>query len=117
MSMTPNQIFAVQIVGGGTGEKALVREKSSLDNVTAAPSWAVYSGHTYLFVGSAAISSQAYVYQVDITSNLIKNQFTGSTTSINDSVRLINNRAYAVNDGGKLYVLDAASTGPGAFTN
>jgi hypothetical protein len=117
MSMTPNQIFAVQIVGGGSGEKALVREKSSVDNVTAAPSWAVYSGHTYLFVGSAAVSSQAYIYQVDITANTIANSFTGATFNVNDSVRLINNRAYAVTDGGKLFFLNASNTTAGGFTN
>ena len=112
-----NRIFALQIAGGAA-EKTLVDNSptpfASVGAVTAALSSAVYSGKTYVFAGSADVSNQAYVYQVDITGNVAQAVYlgsTGATAGINGSVSVINNRAYAVSDAGKLFVLDATLAG------
>jgi hypothetical protein len=110
-------VFAVQIVAGGAGEKALVRTVGSVSAVAAAPSWARYAGATYLFLGSTATSGQAFIYRINMTTGSVQSSFSGATSTVNDSVRLINNHAYAVTDGGTMHVLDAANFGVGAFTN
>jgi hypothetical protein len=110
-------MFAVQIVAGGSGEKALARTVSTLNAVTATPSWAVNSGKTYVFLGSAASAGTAYVYRVNMTTGATTGSFSGATTSINASVRLINNHAYAVTDGGTMHVLDASNFNSGGFVN
>jgi hypothetical protein len=110
------KIFAVQ-VAGGANEATLQRTVGSVGVVTTTPSWATYSGSTYFFFGSTAVSSQAYVYRVNMTTGLVQSSFAGSTTNINDSIGLVYNRAYAVSDGGKLYVLDASNFAVGGFSN
>ena len=42
-----------------------------------------------------------------MTSNTISGSFSGITSNVNDGLTLVNNRAYAVTDGGALHVLDA----------
>ena len=113
---TATKIFGVQ-VAGGANEKTLQKNIGSVSVVTACPSSTVYSGSTYAFLGSTATSSQAYVYRVNMTAGAIDASFSGVTTNINDSVRLINNRAYAVTDGGTMHVLNASSFTTGGFTN
>jgi hypothetical protein len=110
------KVFGVQI-SGGANEKTLQKNVGSVGAVTATPSWAIYSGSTYVFLGSVATSSQAYVYRINMTSGTVNASFSGISTSVNASVRLINNRAYAVTDGGNMQVLDASNFNVGGFTN
>jgi hypothetical protein len=85
--------------------------------VTTTPSWTVYSGSTYAFFGSTATSSQAYVYRVNMSAGNVNASYSGVTSNVNESAELVNNRVYAVTDGGTLHVLDASNFGSGAFTN
>jgi hypothetical protein len=117
-SSNATKIFGVQITAASSNEKTLQKNTSAFGAVTATPAWKTYSGNTFLFLGTAAVSGQAYVYRMNVTSGSPADaSFTGSTTSINDSVRLINNRAVAVTEGGKVYVLDASNFNSGGFTN
>jgi fibronectin-binding autotransporter adhesin len=111
------KIFGVQITAGGS-EKTVVKNIGSVGAITTAPSWAVYGGKTYLFLGSVASMSQAYVYRVEVSPGaLVQASYSGPTTSVNGSVNLVNNRAYAATDGGNVYALDAANFGVGGFAN
>jgi hypothetical protein len=110
------RIFGVQ-VSAGAGEKTLVRNIGTVSSITTAPSWKVYSGNTYLFVGSNVSMGSAYVYRINMTAGTVDASFSGATANINDSVRLINNRAYAVTDGGTMHVLDASNFNTGGFIN
>jgi hypothetical protein len=109
-------IFGVQIAGGAN-EKTLQKTVTSVSLVTTTPSWSIYSGSTYLFVGSTATSNQAYVYRVNMSAGIVNANFSGVASNVNDSATLVNNRAYAVTDGGTLHVLDASNFGTGAFKN
>jgi len=111
-----NRIFGVQVAGGAK-EATLQKSVASISAITTTPSWTTYNGSTYVFRGTAALSGQAYVCRVNITSAVINARFTGSTSNVNDSVVLVNNRAYVVTDSGSLYFLDASNFGTGAFTN
>jgi hypothetical protein len=104
------KVFGVQI-SSGAAEKTLARTIGSVTAVTAAPSWKVYSGNTFLFLGSTSS-----VYRTNITSTMPDSTF-AVTATVNDSVRLINNRAYAVTNAGKVYFLDASNFASGGFTN
>ena len=110
--------FGVQ-VAGGVNEKTLQKNIGAVSAITAAPSWAVYSGSTYVFLGSTATAGQAFIYRVNMSAGSINASFSGVTTSVNGSVVLManNSRAYAVTDGGTLHVLDAATLTVGAFKN
>jgi hypothetical protein len=46
---------------------------------------------------------------------MVESSFNGATSNVNDSIRLIGGRAYAVTDGGTMHVLDALNLGVGAF--
>jgi hypothetical protein len=110
------KMFGVQIASGA--EKTLAKNVSLTGTgaISTAPSGAIYNGSTYLFFGSAAVSSQAYIYRLNISAGTpVESSYTGSTTSINGGVNLINSRVYAVNNAGRLYGLDPA-TGTGSFT-
>ncbi|HEY2731373.1 MAG TPA: hypothetical protein VGK52_15625 [Polyangia bacterium] len=110
------KVFGVQ-VAGGTNEKTLQKNVGSVSAVTTTPAWSIYSGTTYVFLGSTATSNQAFVYRIDMSAGVVDASFNGPTSNVNDSVVLSGNRAYAVTDGGKLYVLDASNFGVGGFTN
>jgi hypothetical protein len=109
------KIFGVQI-SAGANEKTVQKTVGSAGAVTTAPTWAVYNGSTYLFVGSAVSAGVAHVYRMQVSPGaVVDTDFTGSTANINGGVNLVNNRAYAVTEAGKLYVLDASSF-TGGFT-
>ncbi len=111
------KIFGVQ-VSAGAAEKTLVKNIGSVSAITAAISWKRISGVVYAYLGSTATSSQAYIYRVNVSPGAVVDAiFTGLTTSVNGSVRLQNNRAYAVTNGGQLHALDATNFGIGGFTN
>jgi hypothetical protein len=120
------EIFGVQ-VAGGANEKTLVKEIASLSAIQTAPSWTKSGGNTYVYLGSTATSSQAYIYRIDMTSGSPPNaSFTGATTDVNDAVVLMSSLgtgslattyAYAVTSGGQLEKLDALNFNSGAFTN
>ena len=110
------KVFGVQ-VAGGANEKTLQKNVGSVSAVTTTPAWSIYSGTTYVFLGSTATSNQAYIYRIDMSAGVVDASFNGPTSNVNDSVVLSRNRAYAVTDGGKLYVLDASNFGVGGFTN
>ncbi|MDB4981179.1 MAG: hypothetical protein JWM82_1931 [Myxococcales bacterium] len=112
------KIFGVQI-SGGANEKTLQKTVASAGAVTTAPTWTVVSGSTYLFVGSGVSAGKAHVYRVQVSPGaLVDADFNSATTTtaFNGGINLVSSRAYAVNDGGKLYVLDASSFGTGGFT-
>jgi hypothetical protein len=117
-STAATRIFGVQI-SAGVLEKTLVKNIGSASLLTTTPSFHVYGGKTYLFIGSTALLGQAYVYRVEVApGGVVESSFTsGLTTSVNGSIRIINNFAYAVTDGGQLNVLDASNFGVGGFTN
>jgi hypothetical protein len=110
------KIFGVQ-VAGGVNEKTLQKNIGAASAIAAVPSWAVYGGSTYVFLGSTATSGQAYIYRVNMTAGSVNASFSGVTSTINGSVRLLTNRAYAVTDGGTMHVLDAANLNSGGFVN
>jgi hypothetical protein len=110
------QIFGVQ-VSAGVNEKTVRKTIPSVGAVTTAPTWAVYNGSTYLFAGSAVSAGRAHVYRLQVSPGaLVDTDFNGSTTNINGGINLVNNRAYAVTDAGKLYVLNASSFTTGFTT-
>jgi beta-glucanase (GH16 family) len=112
------KIFGVQ-VGGGVNEKTLQKDISTAGTgaITTAPAWGSSGGATYLFIGTAAAAGQAYLYRVQVSPGAtIDASYTGSTTNVNDGVNVINNRVFAVTQGGKLFVLDAFNFGVGGFT-
>ncbi len=109
------QIFGVQI-SAGANEKTVQKTIASVGAVTTAPTWAVYNGSTYLFAGSAASGGHAHVYRVQVSPGaFVDTDFSSSTSNVNGGVNFMNDRAYAVTDAGKLYVLDASSF-TGGFT-
>ncbi|MDB4979623.1 MAG: hypothetical protein JWM82_375 [Myxococcales bacterium] len=109
-------IFGVQI-SGGANEKTLQKTVGAASTVTTAPTWAAYNGSTYLFVGSTVTAGAAHVYRVRVSPGaLIDTDFAGSTANINGGVNLMNNRAYAATNAGKLYVLDASNFTAGFTT-
>jgi len=111
------RIFGVQI-SGGTNEAKLMKWVAAASAVTAAPSWTVSGGSTFAFLGSTAVTGQAYIYRVNMSSGSPPDaSFSGVTATVNDSVRFVNTRAYAVTDGGTLHVIDALNFGVGAFKN
>jgi hypothetical protein len=110
------RVFAVQVAGGGN-EKTLQRNVGTVSAVTATPSWATSSGATYVFLGSTATAGHAFIYRINMTTGAVSASFSGATDSVNDAVMLVNNRAYAVTDGGALHVLDALNFNAGGFTN
>ncbi|HVR02929.1 MAG TPA: hypothetical protein VMT47_12405 [Polyangia bacterium] len=110
------KVFGVQ-VAGGANEGTLQKNIGSVSAVTTTPSWKVYAGATYVFLGSTAVSGQAYVYRINMMTGAVNASFSGPTSNVNDSIVLTNDRAYAVTDGGKMYVLDAANFAAGGFTN
>jgi hypothetical protein len=112
------KIFGVQITGG-INEKTLQKNilTTGAGAVTAAPAWGTYNSRTYLFVGSAASGGQAYVYRVEVSPGAtIDTGYAGPTMDVNGAVNLINNRAYAVTEGGQLFALDASNFNTGGFT-
>jgi fibronectin-binding autotransporter adhesin len=113
---TATKIFGVQIAAGGS-QKTVVKNIGSVGAITAALAWRTYTGTTYVFLGSVAAMSQAYIYRVDMGAGSVNASYNGATTTINGSVRVINNRAYAATDGGKVFALDAANFGVGGFTD
>jgi hypothetical protein len=107
------RIFGVSVSG-----KALVKDIGAAATITAAPSWAVYSGTTYLFVGSAASASQAYIYRLNVVpSALVDATCLQATASINASTTLLTNVLYAGDSDGKLHGIDASNFGVGGFAN
>ena len=110
------KVFGVQIAGG-TNEASLQKNIGSVGAVTTKPSFAMNAGSTYLFLGSTATSSQAYIYRINATSGAVDASYAGATTSINGAISLANGHAYAVSDAGKVYALDALSFAVGGFTN
>jgi hypothetical protein len=110
------RVFGVQIAGGAN-EATLQREVGSVGPVTTSPSISTTNGSTYVYLGSTAVAGQAYVYRVNMTNSTVDASYSGSTTSINGGVVLVNGRAYAVSDGGAAYALAALSFSSGGFTD
>jgi hypothetical protein len=108
------QVYGVQISQGA--EKSLARQVATAGAVNTAPSWKVYGGTTYLYVGSMAMAGTAYIYRIDMTTGAVDAFCDDATANVNDGVRVIGNRAYAVTEGGTLHVLDASDFGVGGFT-
>ncbi|MDB4982638.1 MAG: hypothetical protein JWM82_3390, partial [Myxococcales bacterium] len=116
---TATRIFGVQISATtmSSSEKALAKNIGSVGAVTTAPTWGVYNGSTYVFVGSAAISAQAYIYRAEVAPGGVVNaSYNGPTTNVNGGVNFMNDKVYAVTEGGALYVLDANNFTMGGFT-
>jgi hypothetical protein len=105
-------------ISGGTNEARLMKNVGAASAVTAAPSWVVSGGSTFAFLGSTAVTGQAYIYRVNMSSGSPPDaSFSGVTATVNDSVRFVNSKAYAVTDGGTMHVIDALNFGVSAFKN
>jgi hypothetical protein len=109
-------VFAVQ-VAGGTGEATLQRSVAGVSAITTEPSWTVSGGTTFLYLGSTATAGQAYIYRIDMTTGTTVTSFSGVTDTVNGSMALVNGRAYAATDGGKIHALDALNFNTGGFVN
>ncbi|HVZ70898.1 MAG TPA: discoidin domain-containing protein [Polyangia bacterium] len=110
-------IFGVQI-SSGANEKTLQKTvmPTGTGSITTAPAWAISGGSTYLFIGSKAVLSQAYVYRVQVSpGGTVLSSYTGATTNVN-GLNLINNRLDFVTQGGGLYELDVSNFASGTFT-
>jgi hypothetical protein len=108
-----NTLFGVSI-----GGKAVVKQVASSASVTAAPSWGKSSNITYLFVGSAAAASQAYIYRVNMNPGAVVDaSCLQATASIGGSTRLVNSVLYAGDGNAKLHAIDALNFGTGGFVN
>ncbi len=111
------KLFGVQ-VSAGAAEKTLVKNIGSVSAINAAIAWKRISGIVYAYLGSAATSNQAYIYRINVSPGaVIESTFSGLTAGVNGSIRLANNRAYAVTDNGQLHALDAINFTSGGFTN
>ncbi|HVZ74337.1 MAG TPA: hypothetical protein VHJ20_18280 [Polyangia bacterium] len=113
-------IFGVQIASGAS-EKTLQKTitPTGTGAISTAPAWASYSGSSYLFVGSAAVTSKAYVYRAQVSPGAtIETGFSpASLTSNVTGLNLINNRLFVSTQGGSLYELDASNFATsGSFT-
>jgi hypothetical protein len=114
---TTTKIFGVQVAAGGS-EKTLVKNIGSVGAVTAAMAWKRITGVVYLYVGSRASLGQAYIYRINVSPGaVVEASYAGVTSNVNGSVRLANNRAYAVTDGGQVHAIDATNFGVGGFVN
>jgi hypothetical protein len=111
------KLFGVQ-VSSGANEAKLQKNIGSVSAVTTTPSWTTVGTTTYVYLGSTATAGQAYIYRVNMTTGMVESNFSaGLTTSVNDAVVLVNGRAYAATDGGRIYALDALNFNSGGFVN
>jgi hypothetical protein len=108
---TPS-IFGVSVSG-----KALVKNVAAAATITATPNVGTSSGSTYLFVGSAAVASQAYIYRVDVSAGMNNATCTQATSGVNGSTRLSSGVLYAGDSAGKLHAIDAFNLNSGGFAN
>jgi hypothetical protein len=113
-SGTP-KVFGVQIIGP-TNEATLQKTVGSVSTVTTEPSWMVFGGSTYVFLGSTATAGTAYIYRINMTSATVASSFT-ATANVNGPIVLIGGRVYAATDGGTLHMLDGVLTDAGGFKN
>ena len=113
-----NTIFGVSISGA-----AVVKHVAAAAAITAAPSWLKSSGITYLYVGSAAAASQAYMYRVNVSPGAtIDATCLDATASILGATRLLYAPTYTyvlyAGDGNaKLHAISAVNFTSGAFKN
>jgi hypothetical protein len=59
----------------------------------------------------------AYLYRIGISPGAVVESSLALSSSVNRSVRLVNDRAYAVTAAGQLHALNATAFGVGAFVN
>ncbi|HVZ72478.1 MAG TPA: glycoside hydrolase family 16 protein [Polyangia bacterium] len=112
------KIFGVQLTGGAN-EKALQKNIATVGTgaITTSPAWVAYGGATYLFLASAAVAGQAIIYRAQVSPGAtIDTSYLGVTTNVNGAMNVINDRAFAVTQGGQLFVLAASSFVAGGFT-
>ena len=76
------KVFGVQIAGGAN-EATLQKNVGSVSAVTTKPSFATNGGSTYVFLGSTATASQAYIYRINMTNGTVDASFSGVTTNVN----------------------------------
>ena len=105
------------IYGVSVSGKALVKQIAANAAITATPNVGVSSGSTYLFVGSSAVASQAYIYRVDVAAGMVNATCTQATSSVNGATRLGSNVLYAGDSAGKLHGIDAFNFISGGFVN
>jgi hypothetical protein len=103
---------ANEVIGVAKSTKTVARHVGAAASVAAAPSWKISSGTTYLFVGSTAPASQAYIYRIAMTPTAtIDATCLAATTAIGSSTRLLSNVLYAGDGNGKLHAVDAMAAG------
>jgi fibronectin-binding autotransporter adhesin len=105
------------IYGVAVGTKVLAKQILSSAAITATPNVSTFSGSTYLFVGSSAAASQAYIYRVDVAAGMVNATCLDATASVNGSTRLSSNILYAGDSAGKLHGIDAFNFTSGQFKN
>jgi hypothetical protein len=108
---------ANEVIGVSKSTKTVARHVGAAASVTATPSWKISSGVTYLFVGTAAASSQAYLYRIAMSPTaLIDATSLEATASIGSATRYTANYLYAGDGNGKLHSIDALAS-PLSFKN
>jgi hypothetical protein len=114
---------ANRVFGVSKSAKTLVKNVTTAANISAAPSWKINTATstTYLFVGSAFVTNQAYLYRINmVPTGAVDATCCGTSvtsTSIGSSTRLANSILYAGDGSAKLHALDAMNLGVGGFVN
>jgi hypothetical protein len=106
-------MFGLQVTADSGHEKTIQRSVGILTTTSTVPSWASYSGTTYVFAGS---TSPAAVARIDMTGATVPSNFTASA-AVNASMAIVSNVLYAVTNDGNLYGLDASNFTSGGFKN
>jgi hypothetical protein len=117
---------ANRVFGVSKSAKTLVKNVTTTANVSAAPSWKINTATstTYLFVGSAYLTNQAYLYRINmvptgaVDATCCGTTGAGATTaSIGSATRLVNSVLYAGDGNAKMHALDAMNLNSGGFIN
>ena len=118
MNGTTANVYAVQIASGTTETKLLVKTKGPLvSKLTTTPSWATSSGSTYVFLGSTKpTTGNALIYRLNMSGTVDGNYDTLAAKDVNGAIVIQASRAYAVNDAGTIFVIDALNFGTNGFT-
>jgi hypothetical protein len=114
---------ANRVFGVSKSAKTLVKNVTTAANISAAPSWKINTATstTYLFVGSAFVTNQAYLYRINmVPTGAVDATCCGASvtsTSIGSATRLASSVLYAGDGSAKLHAIDAMNLAVGGFVN
>jgi fibronectin-binding autotransporter adhesin len=112
-----SELFGLQRVPGG-GEKTIVKTIGAASTIATSPASTSYNGKTYVFVGSSAVAGVANIYRIEVSpAGMVDATCTQPTTSINGSIRLYHDVAYAGSEGGTVHGIAASNFATGGFVN